>query len=70
MVARSPRALAATPLSLRSEHLSELCELKPVHQHPFGRALIAQAMAEDLALLTTDGQIPLCASNRLRVVCG
>jgi PIN domain nuclease of toxin-antitoxin system len=55
---------------LRSEHLSELCELKPVHRHPFGRALIAQEMAEDLALLTTDGQIPLCASNRLRVVCG
>lgn len=60
--------LAATPLSLRPDHVAEICNLPPLHQDPFDRALIAQAIAEDLTLLTTDGWIPRYAGARLRVI--
>lgn len=60
--------LFATPLPWRPEHVSELY-LPPIHHDPFDRALIAQTVIEDLALVTTDGQIPLYASNRLHVLC-
>jgi len=60
--------LAATPLVLRPEHVSEVSALPPLHKDPFDRMLIAQAMVEDLTLLTTDGEIPKYASDRFRVV--
>jgi len=60
--------LAATPLALRSEHVAEVYTLPPLHKDPFDRILIAQAMAEELDLVTTDGEIPRYASARLRVV--
>jgi PIN domain nuclease of toxin-antitoxin system len=59
--------LAATPLPLRPDHISELCHLEPIHQDPFDRALIAQAIAEYLVLVTIDDQILKYASARLRV---
>ena len=59
--------LAATPLVLRPEHVSEVSALPPIHKDPFDRVLIAQAMVEDLTLLTTDGEIPRYASERFRV---
>ena len=60
--------LAATPLVLRAEHVSEVYPLPPIHKDPFDRILIAQATAEDLTLLTTDGEIPRYASDRFRVI--
>ena len=60
--------LTATPLPLRPDHISEIHQLEPIHQDPFDRALIAQATVEDLALVTTDGEIPRYASARFRVV--
>ena len=60
--------LAATPLVLRPEHVSEVSALPPLHKDPFDRVLIAQAMVEDLTLLTKDGEIPRYASDRFRVV--
>lgn len=60
--------LAATPLVLRPEHVSEVSSLPLIHKDPFDRVLIAQAMVEDLTLLTTDEEIPLYASDRFRVI--
>ena len=60
--------LAATPLALRPEHVAEVYTLAPLHKDPFDRILIAQAIAEELELVTTDGEIPRYASTRLRVV--
>lgn len=61
--------LAATPLVLRPEHVSEVSTLPPIHKDPFDRVLIAQAMVEDLTLLTRDQEIPQYASDRFRVIC-
>lgn len=60
--------LAATPLVLRPEHVSEVSTLPPIHRDPFDRILIAQAVVEDLALLTRDGEIPRYACERFRVI--
>jgi PIN domain nuclease of toxin-antitoxin system len=60
--------LAATPLALRPEHVTEVYALPPIHKDPFDRILIAQAIVEDLTLLTTDGEIRRYASKRFRVV--
>jgi PIN domain nuclease of toxin-antitoxin system len=60
--------LAATPLAFRPEHISEICTLPSIHKDPFDRGLIAQAIIEDLTLVTTDAQIPKYASARLRVI--
>ena len=60
--------LAATPLALRAEHVAGVYSLPPLHKDPFDRVLIAQATAEDLELVTTDGEIPRYASARFRVV--
>lgn len=60
--------LALRPLLLRPEHIAALYPLAPLHQDPFDRALIAQATAENLTLLTTDATIPAYASARLRVI--
>jgi PIN domain nuclease of toxin-antitoxin system len=60
--------LAATALPLMPDHISEIYNLNLIHQDPFDRALIAQATVDDLILVTTDGQIPKYASDRLRVL--
>lgn len=60
--------LAATPMPLRPEHIAGIYHLPPLHRDPFDRALIAQATAEELTLLTTDSDIPRYASTRFRVV--
>lgn len=59
---------AATALPLRSEHVAEIWNLPAIHQDPFDRALIAQAIAEGLKLVTTDAVIGQYAGERLRVV--
>ena len=45
-----------------------LHDLPPIHKDPFDRMLIAQAMAADLVLVTTDREIPKYASGRFRVL--
>ncbi len=60
--------LAATPLVLRPPHIAGVYGLPPIHNDPFDRVLIAQAMAEGLALVTSDGEIARYASKGLRVV--
>jgi PIN domain nuclease of toxin-antitoxin system len=60
--------LAATPLALRPEHIAGVNTLPAIHKDPFDRALIAQAIVEDLELVTTDAEIPRYASARFRVV--
>jgi len=60
--------LAATPLILRPEHVSEVFTLPPIHQDPFDRVLIAQATAEDVALVTTDREVVRYVSARFRVI--
>ena len=60
--------LAATPIQLRPDHISAVYTLAPVHQDPFDRALIAQAIVEGLTFATTDAEIPKYASARFRVL--
>ena len=60
--------LAATPLVLRPEHVSEVSALPPIHKDPFDRILIAQAIVEDLTLLTKDEEMSRYASDRFRVI--
>ena len=51
------RAAQATPLielPVRAEHAARVSTLEPLHQDPFDRLLIAQALCEPAQLLTTD----------------
>jgi PIN domain nuclease of toxin-antitoxin system len=60
--------LAALPLALRPEHLGAVCDLPAIHQDPFDRALMAQAIVEGLTLVTSDRKLPEYASSRMRVI--
>lgn len=59
--------LAATPLVLRPEHVTELQMLPPIHKDPFDRMLVAQTAIEGLTLLTTDRELKRYASDRVRI---
>jgi PIN domain nuclease of toxin-antitoxin system len=61
-------ALGLRPLHWKPAHVRALYSLPAIHQDPFDRALIAQATAEDLVLLTTDGTIPRYATRTFRVI--
>jgi PIN domain nuclease of toxin-antitoxin system len=61
-------SLVLTPLSYRPEHVAAALQLPPIHQDPFDRALLAQAAAEDLTLLTIDRTLDEYASETLRVL--
>jgi PIN domain nuclease of toxin-antitoxin system len=58
----------ARALPLRPAHAAALYDLPSIHKDPFDRMLIAQAMAADLTLVTTDREIPKYAGARLRVL--
>jgi PIN domain nuclease of toxin-antitoxin system len=58
--------LAAAPLPLRPEHVAGVYSLPAYHQDPFDRALIAQAIAEGLTLISSDAGIALYAANGLQ----
>ena len=60
--------LAAHVLPVRPEHVAALHDLRPAHKDPFDRMLMAQAIAEDLTLVTTDRTFLLYASDRLRIL--
>jgi len=51
---KASKALGAEVLSIRANHVSALQALPGHHRDPFDRILIAQAMADDLTLVTTD----------------
>lgn len=60
--------LAATPLVLKPEHLTEVYALPPIHRDPFDRALIAQATVEGFTMLTVDAAVRRYASARFKVI--
>jgi PIN domain nuclease of toxin-antitoxin system len=60
--------LAAAPLPLFPGHIAELYSLEPIPLDPFDRALIAQAIRENLALVTLDNEIQKYASARFQVI--
>jgi PIN domain nuclease of toxin-antitoxin system len=60
--------LAATTLVLRPRHVASVYTLPPHHKDPFDRILIAQAIIEELTLVTIDSDIPLYASAGLRFI--
>jgi PIN domain nuclease of toxin-antitoxin system len=60
--------LSAIAVPLRSEHISAIYGLPPIHQDPFDRALMGQAIVEELTLVTLDAEIAKYASECLRVL--
>jgi len=48
---------AARVLPIRASHVTALAGLPALHKDPFDRILIAQAKAEGLGLLTSDGPL-------------
>lgn len=58
----------ATALPLRAEHISALHTLPAIHHDPFDRALIGQAIAEELTLVTLDAKIPEYGLHGLQVL--
>ena len=50
-------ALGARVLKVEAAHAYHLHGLPPIHRDPFDRMLVAQAMAENLPLLTSDQYI-------------
>lgn len=61
--------LSAVTVPLRPEHVIRLYNLPAIHSDPFDRILIAQAMAEDLALVTTDQVMRRYEGAGIRVIC-
>jgi PIN domain nuclease of toxin-antitoxin system len=53
---RAIEMLGGDVLSIRTAHISVLAGLPDIHRDPFDRMLIAQASAENLALLACDEQ--------------
>lgn len=49
--------LGATELQLNWKHASGLSSLPPIHRDPFDRLLIAQAITENITLITSDDRI-------------
>ncbi|MGD1063197.1 MAG: type II toxin-antitoxin system VapC family toxin [Terracidiphilus sp.] len=60
--------LAATPLTLRPEHVSGVYALPPIHKDPFDRMLLAQAASEGLALVTIDAEMARYDSKSLQII--
>jgi PIN domain nuclease of toxin-antitoxin system len=60
--------LAATALPLRPDHVARIPYLSAYHQDPFDRVLIAQAIVEELTLVTTDAEIARYTSDGVKVL--
>lgn len=56
-VSRQIRALHLTEMPIRISHSFGIRDLPRVHRDPFDRMLVAQAIAEDLAIVTSDRDI-------------
>ena len=48
-------------LDIKPRHIDISSNLPFIHKDPFDRLLIAQALSEDMTLITKDGNIPLYA---------
>jgi len=51
------RQARISPLAIYPAHVLRVAALPPIHKDPFDRLLIAQAQAENLALVTRDPEI-------------
>jgi len=60
--------LAAMPLPITPTHIDRVSDLPPIHRDPFDRMLIAQAIAENCLLLTTDREILKYKTKHLQVL--
>lgn len=54
---RATALLGGEILSIRAKHISALAALPDIHKDPFDRMLIAQAVVEGLAIVSSDEQI-------------
>jgi PIN domain nuclease of toxin-antitoxin system len=52
-------------LGIDADHLIELVSLPPIHCDPFDRMLVAQARAENVPLMTSDGHIADYSVDRI-----
>lgn len=57
-LADAAAAAGLTFLPIDERHAKRAGTLPPIHRDPFDRMLVAQAMLEDLTLVTADPQIP------------
>ncbi len=64
----SVKTMSLLPLLFRPEHVAAIRRLGPHHSDPFDRALIAVAMAEELAILSTDVGLQAYAGEGLVVI--
>jgi PIN domain nuclease of toxin-antitoxin system len=60
--------LGASPLTLQPGHVAGVYTLPRIHKDPFDRMLIAQAIVEDLRLVTVDAEMRKYGSTGLMVV--
>jgi len=51
------KALGCEILVVHAHHAMRMARLQVVHKDPFDRLIVAQAMADDLMLVTTDRQL-------------
>ena len=58
-VPRRMTALGVQPLAIEHSHALRVAVLPPHHRDPFDRLLVAQALLEDLPILTADPAIAL-----------
>lgn len=56
-VLQAARATRFTELPISAEHAARVLSLEPLHQDPFDRLLVAQALCENAHLLTADRMI-------------
>ena len=69
----SPQALRAFNdagyglLNIRPEHVLMLEQLAPIHNDPFDRMLVAQALAEPLTLITRDALVASYSAAIMKV---
>lgn len=56
-VAEQMASQSLTPLPIQHAHAARAAMLPPIHRDPFDRMLVAQAMAEDVPLLTADKEL-------------
>jgi len=54
-----------TELPVRVRHVRELRSLPELHRDPFDRMLVAQAIAENLAIVTSDAKIKTYAARTI-----
>ena len=54
---RATELVKARSLPIRASHISVLATLPMLHKDPFDRVLVAQAVAEGIALVTSDDHI-------------